>query len=140
MEKVDGYSITVPMPTEMSEDIFKERLTKLLNAKANIIKKALNTDTVDFVIKDSDITFNWLKGDATPELIQATTKLICGIVKLITTGKSVKCKEREIKSEKYAMRCFLLRLGFIGDEFKLDRKVLMQNLTGSSSFRTEIKI
>ena len=33
------------------------------------------------------------------------------------------------------MRCFLVRLGFIGDEFKKDRKLLMQNLSGSSAFR-----
>ena len=140
MEKVDRYSIIVPMPKfeSGSEDLFSLRLSKLLNAKANIIKKALNTDTVDYVIKGGEITFNWLKGDAEPLMIQATMKMVSGIVKLIATGKSVKCKEREIQSEKYAMRCFLLRLGFIGDEFKIDRKVLMQNLTGSSSFRTEV--
>ena len=137
MEKVDGYSITVPMPSKelISETLFEARLTKLLNAKAKLLKKAFNTDTVGFVIKDDDITFNWLKGDADPLMIQATMKFVVALVKLISEGQSVKCRERELHSEKYAMRCFLVRLGFIGDEYKQDRKLLVQNLSGSSSFR-----
>ena len=137
MEKVDGYSITVPMPSKenISETLFEARLTKLLNAKAKLLKKAFNTDTVGFVIKDGDITFNWLKGDADPLMIQATMKFVVALVKLISEGQSVKCRERELHSEKYAMRCFLVRLGFIGDEYKQDRKLLVQNLSGSSSFR-----
>ena len=137
MEKVDGYSITVPMPCKeiISETLFEARLTKLLNAKAKLLKKAFNTDTVGFVIKDGDITFNWLKGDADPLMIQATMKFVVALVKLISEGQSVKCRERELHSEKYAMRCFLVRLGFIGDEYKQDRKLLVQNLSGSSSFR-----
>ena len=115
MEKVDGYSITVPMPSKelISETLFEARLTKLLNAKAKLLKKAFNTDTVGFVIKDGDITFNWLKGDADPLMIQATMKFVVALVKLISEGQSVKCRERELHSEKYAMRCFLVRLGFI---------------------------
>ena len=32
-------------------------------------------------------------------------------------------------------RCFLLRLGFIGDEYKAARKILLRNLTGSGAFK-----
>jgi len=137
MKKVDGYSITVPMPSKelISETLFEARLTKLLNAKSKLLKKAFKSDTVGFVIKDGDITFNWLKGDAEPAMIQATMKFLSLLVKLISEGQSVKCRERELHSEKYAMRCFLVRLGFIGDEYKQDRKLLVQNLSGSSSFR-----
>ena len=38
-------------------------------------------------------------------------------------------------NDKYAFRCFLLRLGFIGDEYKIARKVLLRNLKGNSAFR-----
>ena len=41
----------------------------------------------------------------------------------------------ETDNDKYAFRCFLLRLGFIGDEYKIARKVLLRNLTGNSAFR-----
>ena len=34
-----------------------------------------------------------------------------------------------------SFRCFLLRLGFIGKEYKTARKILLRNLTGNSAFR-----
>ena len=36
---------------------------------------------------------------------------------------------------KYTMRCFLIRLGMVGAEFKAARKVILRNLTGNSAFR-----
>ena len=41
----------------------------------------------------------------------------------------------ETDNDKYAFRCFLLRLGFIGDEYKIARKALLRNLAGNSAFR-----
>ena len=51
-------------------------------------------------------------------------------------AKRVNAKEKDTDDEKYAFRCFLLRLGFIGAEFKTERKILLRNLTGSSAFRS----
>lgn len=133
MTKVDAYTISVPF--DSADTLLEYRITKLINAKSKLFMKAFNTDKLDFEIKDDTITFKWLSGDATPEMIQASMKFFSLLVKLVKEGNSVKCKEREIHSEKYAMRCFLVRFGFIGDEFKKDRKLLMQNLSGSSAFR-----
>ena len=36
---------------------------------------------------------------------------------------------------KYAMRCWLLRLGFIGEEFKTARDILTRNLKGNAAWR-----
>ena len=49
--------------------------------------------------------------------------------------KRISAKAKEYENEKYAFRCFLLRLGFIGDEYKADRKLLLRNLSGSSAFK-----
>ena len=43
--------------------------------------------------------------------------------------------DKEVENEKYAFRCFLLRLGFIGDDSKVARRILLQNLSGNSAFR-----
>lgn len=40
-------------------------------------------------------------------------------------------------NDKYAMRCWLLRLGFIGDEWKTVREHLMKNLTGNAAWRND---
>jgi hypothetical protein len=53
--------------------------------------------------------------------------------------KRISAKEKEVDNEKYAFRCFLLRLGFIGDEFKTDRKILLRNLSGSTAFKAGSK-
>ena len=51
--------------------------------------------------------------------------------------KRINTKEKAVENEKYAFRCFLLRLGFIGAEYKAERKLLLKNLTGSSAFKKE---
>ena len=54
-------------------------------------------------------------------------------------AKRVIAKEAEVESEKYAFRCFLLRLGFIGNEYKMQRKILMRRLSGSAAFPSKEK-
>ena len=49
--------------------------------------------------------------------------------------KRAVAKEKAVENEKYAFRCFLLRLGMIGDDYKTSRRILLQNLTGSSAFK-----
>ena len=46
----------------------------------------------------------------------------------------VTATEKDVESEKYAFRGFLLRLGFIGADTKAYRKLLMKNLSGSAAF------
>ncbi|MBR4450324.1 MAG: hypothetical protein IKS39_00635 [Clostridia bacterium] len=45
--------------------------------------------------------------------------------------------DKEVPNEKYAFRCFLLRLGFIDDDYKTARKILLRNLEGNTAFRTK---
>ena len=47
----------------------------------------------------------------------------------------VNATEKHVENEQYAFRCFLLRLGFVGPEYKADRKFLLKNLSGNSAFR-----
>jgi CRISPR/Cas system-associated protein endoribonuclease Cas2 len=51
----------------------------------------------------------------------------------------VTATEKPTDNEKYAFRCFLLRLGFIGSEYKTYRKILLKNLTGNSAFKSGTK-
>lgn len=44
-------------------------------------------------------------------------------------------KPQQTENEKYAMRCWMLRLGFIGDEFKTARETLLKNMEGNTAFR-----
>jgi hypothetical protein len=70
-----------------------------------------------------------------PEEVQAYTHFISALCEMARNQKRIMAKEKETPNEKYTFRCFLLRLGFIGKEYKEERKILLRNLTGSSAFK-----
>ena len=49
--------------------------------------------------------------------------------------KTASAKEQQKENPKYAMRTWLLRLGFIGEEFSTAREVLTRRLSGDAAFR-----
>mgnify|MGYP002511005894 FL=1 len=49
--------------------------------------------------------------------------------------KKASCRRSVTDNEKYCMRCWLLRLGLNGDEFKTCRHHMTKNLTGDSAWR-----
>ncbi len=51
------------------------------------------------------------------------------------TLKSASPKPQQTENPKYAMRTWLLRLGFIGEEFATAREILTTHLAGDASFR-----
>ena len=50
--------------------------------------------------------------------------------------KTASPKPQQNENPKYAMRTWLLRLGFIGDEFKTARDLLTRRLPGDAAFRS----
>ena len=71
---------------------------------------------------------------ANPDEVSAYTEFVSRLCDLARKVKRVIPTATENDNDKYAFRCFLLRLGFIGDEYKKARKVLLKNLTGNSAF------
>jgi len=129
----NGLTISIPL-----EHVKQENLSRLLAAKATLIKHALGVDSLRYEITDEKILFPWWDELPAPEEVRAYTKFITAICKLSKEAKRVTAKERPIENEKYAFRCFLLRLdGFIGPDAKEDRKILLRNLTGSSAFKND---
>ena len=118
-----------------ADKVNTENLKRLLDAKGPLIRKALGTDNLVFEIHADKVSFPWFI-DPTPDHALAYTQFIAAICKMSTEQKRVTARVRDIDNEKYAFRCFLLRLGFIGEEFKQSRKILLSNLDGSSAFKT----
>lgn len=139
-DKSEGKELKVAEPNiltiEMPADkVNTENLQKLLDAKGALIRKALGIDSLAFEIHEDRVSFPWFI-DPAPDYALAYTQFIAAICKMSTEQKRVTAKVREVNNEKYAFRCFLLRLGFIGEEFKQSRKILLSNLDGSSAFKT----
>ncbi len=139
-DKSEDKELKVPEPNVLTIEIPADKvntgnLQKLLDAKGNLIRKALGIDNLAFEIQEDRISFPWFI-DPAPDCALAYTQFIAAICKMSTEQKRVTARVREVDNEKYAFRCFLLRLGFIGEEFKKSRKILLSNLDGSSAFKT----
>lgn len=130
MEDV-GLTVAIPL-----EQVKVENLEAILTSKAGLIKKALSVSELPIMVDEENVSFPWFTEGLDEEYIQAYTEFIVALCKMSVTQKRVQAKEKEFDNEKYAFRCFLLRLGFIGDEYKLDRKILLKNLKGSAAFKS----
>ena len=132
----ESVSLTVEMPRDQFTETQLENLKKLVSAKERLLKQALGTEEVPVIVTDEKVSFPWFSEGIPAEDCMAYTKLIEAICRMAKEAKRVTAKEKETDNPKYALRCFLLRLGFIGDDYKADRKILLRNLSGSSAFRT----
>jgi len=138
IEKVtDGLCIELPL--EDTTETAIDNLRRMVASKAALIKKALGADSLEIELTDELIRFPWFDRIPEPEVISATAHFLGRMLAAAKDQKRVTAKEKEIENEKYAFRCFLLRLGFIGDEYKEARRTLLRNLTGSTAFRTGAK-
>jgi len=136
-EVTDGLCIELPLKDTTEAAI--DNLRRMVASKATLIKKALGSDSLEIEVTEERIRFPWFDRIPEPEVISATAHFLGQMLDAAKSHKRVTAKEKETDNEKYAFRCFLLRLGFIGDEFKETRRTLLKNLTGSAAFRTGAK-
>ena len=133
-QKNDAPLFTISVPLDK---VKVGNLTALVDAKAGLIRKALEAQDLRIDVDEEKISFPWFHGDLDADTVQAYTQFIGELCKMSANQKRVQAKEKPVENEKYAFRCFLLRLGFIGDEYKQTRKILLKNFEGSSAFRTQ---
>ena len=127
--------LCIQIPKSSISDFELDLMKKMIAGKAALIKKATGASNLDVEIKDDVVCFPWFDALPDPEMIRAVSVFITRLAALSREIKRVTASEREVKNERYAFRCFLLRLGFIGDEYKSERKTLLKNLNGSAAFR-----
>ena len=125
-----GLTVEVPL-----DKVCVGKLTNLLESKSNLIKKALGISELPIIIGEDNISFPWFDDDLGADEVKAYTNFISALCKMSREQKRISNIQKEVDNEKYAFRCLLLRLGFIGDEFKAERKILLQNFSGSSAFK-----
>ena len=126
-----GLTVAIPL-----DKVAVGNLTKLLDAKGSLIKKALGIADLPIEITEDAVSFPWFSLSPDLDSAKAYTDFIAALCRMSKEQKRINVTEKEVTNEKYAFRCFLLRLGFIGAEYKADRKILLKNLTGSSAFKT----
>ena len=132
-EKADNR-LTISIPKEKLDEQTLTNLDRILDNKGTLIKHALQTDSLEYTATDTAVEFPWFTLEQ-PEDADAYSRFLTALIDMAKNQKRINNKPDTSNNEKYAFRCFLLRLGFIGTEFKSVRKVLLRKLTGNSAFR-----
>lgn len=134
-EKED-IGLTVSMPRTYFNDQALEKLKNLISSKQTLIKKALGIEELPIKVGDEKVSFPWFEIKPSDEdAVTAYSHLIYALCEMAKNQNRITATEKEVENEKYAFRCFLLRLGFIGEQYKKERKILLQNLSGSAAFK-----
>lgn len=130
----EPVALTISMPRDFFGEQGLENLLQIIENKETLLKHALNTESLAVNECEETVEFPWFTvekdgdGDAYAKFIT----MLCEFAKNL---QRVVNKPDASDNEKYAFRCFLLRLGMIGEEYKPVRRVLLRRLTGSSAFR-----
>ena len=131
----DEDRLIVSIPRTFLTETGRKNLDALLASKGKLIQKAFNIEKVAYTLTDEMIKFAWFHGKIAEDTVRAYTDFISKLCEMAQKQKRAVAKEKAVENEKYAFRCFLLRLGMIGDDYKTSRRILLQNLTGSSAFK-----
>ena len=136
MAEPDEDSLSISLPRSLFTETALQNLDALLLSKGRLIRHAFDIREATYTLTNDRITFAWLHGTITDETAKAYAEFISKLCLMARAQKRVTAKEKIVDNEKYAFRCFLLRLGMIGNAYKESRKILLQNLTGSSAFKS----
>lgn len=129
-------SITIKVPNEGFSEHALLNLQKIIASKEPLLKKSLNVSELPPIqVTEETVGFPWFSVQNIPGELDAYAHLVSAICNMAKTQKRVVAKAADLQNEKFAMRIFLIRLGFIGDEYQSARKILLRNLTGNGSWK-----
>lgn len=126
--------LTVQMPLDSLDERTLNRVRRIIENKGELFKSAFKTDSLDILKTEKTVDFPWFtdEQDGDADAYCTFISMLCEFAKNVNR---INNKPDTSDNEKYAFRCFLIRLGMIGADFKATRKVLLRNLSGSSAFR-----
>lgn len=102
----------------------------MLNLHATFTK-----GTIEFRLFQFDAPSDGRQNGLHAGQLKAYIQLCLALSQAAKDAKSASPKQPQVENPKYAMRTWLLRLGFIGDEFATARDILTRNLAGDAAFR-----
>lgn len=130
-------TLTIEMPIDDFTEEALSNLEKLVASKATLIKKAIGADALSIERTESTLKFPWFRLGVDADEAAAYSRFISTLCSVAKEQHRVTAKEKAVDNEKYAFRCFLLRLGFIGSEYKEVRKILLRYLSGNGAFKSK---
>ena len=136
--KGEEYGLTLAFPTTRWDEATAAKLDALLAAKGALIAKALGIPATPMNLNavEETVEFAWFEQLPNAEVIEAASVLLQLMIEHAKTATRISPKPPAPGNDKYAMRCWLLRLGMIGEGYKTARRVLLANLEGNAAWKT----
>ena len=131
-EMSEGLTISLPMDGFNPDSL--DRLQKLVDSKARLTQKALAADRLTIQVRGDKVCFPWWDTMPSPEEVQAYMAFIAALCAMAKQAKRVTSYEKDVESEKFSFRVWLLRMGFKGNESKAQRAILLKRLSGNAAF------
>lgn len=91
--------------------------------------------TIEFRLFQFDVPADGKQNGLHAGQLKSYIQLCLALSQMAKTVKTASPKPQQNENPKYAMRTWLLRLGFIGEEFKTAREILTKRLAGDTAFR-----
>jgi len=141
-DTADIAMLVIELPQNSLNADKLDNVSRIIQSKATLIRASIGDNLVSAAhdlpvrLADGKIRFPWFSPGSRAEEIKAYSHLLIKICEMAEKQRYVVAQEREVENQKYAFRCFLLRLGFIGIEYGEARKILLANLTGNGSFKS----
>ena len=102
----------------------------MLNLHATFTK-----GTVEFRLFQFDEPSEGRKGGLHAGQLKSYIQLCLALSQMAKEQRCASARPQQTENPRYAMRTWLLRLGFIGEEFKTARDLLTRRLSGDAAFR-----
>ena len=131
----DEDTLTIEIPLEDFTETALENLNRLIASKETLIKNVLEADALPLEKTETTLKFPWFRSGSEPDEVNAYSLFITALCTTAKAQRRVTARDKPVENEKFAFRVFLIRLGFVGNEYKAARKILLKNLTGNSAFK-----
>lgn len=103
-----------------------------------LCKDLHNKGTIEFRLFQFDAPTDGKQNGMHAGQLKAMIQLCLAISQLAKQVRFASPKPQQTENEAYAFRCWMLRLGFIGDEFKTARDFFLANMEGNSAWRNRM--
>ncbi|WP_075367402.1 hypothetical protein [Desulfosporosinus metallidurans] len=131
--------LTIIIDDSKHTDKSKENLIKLFESKKDLILTAIGVQDGNIEIEEDKVIFPLFAATLDAERIIAYEQFCTLLNQMALKSKTASSKKTESDNPKFTFRVFLIRLGMIGDEYKMIRKILLERLEGNSAFRSGSK-
>lgn len=110
----------------------------ILDARRELVEMALGLREEVQLVVDRDLAFSLPLDAFSIPAIEACACLLVQVCAMAASTRKARMKPCNMSNPKYQMRSWLLRLGFIGDQFARPRQTLLEHLDGNAAFFDDV--